>query len=253
MKRIRDAFATWPPFLKGLLREELALLLGLAVIAAGLWAFAALADEVSEKDTQSIDEKILLALRNPDDRKDPIGPRWAEEMGRDFTALGGMTVLTLLTVAIVGYLLFERKRHMALFLAITVGGGILVSSLLKYSFSRPRPDLVPHGSYVYTSSFPSGHSMMATITYLTLAAVLARAHRRRRVKIYLIAFGIFLTIAVGVSRVYLGVHWPTDVLAGWTAGTVWAISCWLIARWLQRRGQIEPPGMESEADSEEEA
>ncbi len=178
MQWIRERIAVWKPFFRGLLREELALLLGLAVIAAGLWGFAALADEVSEKDTQTVDERILLALRNPHDRKDPIGPRWVEEMGRDFTALGGMTVLTLLTAALVGYLLLERKGHMALFLAVTVGGGILVGSILKYGFSRPRPDLVPHGSYVYTSSFPSGHSMMSAITYLTLAAVLARRTSR---------------------------------------------------------------------------
>ena len=174
MKRIREYFTAGRPFFKRLFRDELALLLGLGLIAAGTWGFVALADEVSERETKSVDEKILLALRNPHDRKDPIGPRWVEEMGRDFTALGGMTVLTLLTLTVIGYLLLEHKNHMALFLAITVGGGILLGSLLKFTFSRPRPELVPHGSYVYTSSFPSGHSMMSAITYLTLAAVLAR-------------------------------------------------------------------------------
>ncbi len=251
MKRMRECIAVARDFFKGLLRDELVLLVGLGVIAAGLWAFAALADEVSEKETRSFDETILLALRNPADRSDPIGPRWVEEIGRDITALGGMTVLTLLTAAVVGYLLLERKQHLAMFLAVTVGGGILVGSILKAGFSRPRPDLVPHGSYVYTSSFPSGHSMMSAITYLTLAVVLARAHRQRRVKIYLITIAMFLTIAVGVSRVYLGVHWPTDVLAGWTVGTVWAITCWLVARWLQKRGRLEQPGLESESPENE--
>lgn len=226
----------------------MALLLGLCLIAAGLWGFAELADEVMEQETQSVDERILLMLRNPKDLSDPVGPRWVEEVGRDVTALGGMTMLTLLTVAVTVYLLLERKPHLALFLAVTVGGGIIASLVLKTVFDRPRPKLVPHGSYVYTTSFPSGHSMMSAVTYLTLAVVLARAHSRRRVKTFFILVGASITIGVGISRVYLGVHWPTDVLAGWTAGTVWAILCWLLARWLQRRGQIESAGLETERD-----
>jgi undecaprenyl-diphosphatase len=142
----------------------------------------------------------------------------------------------------------EHKPHLALFLVVTVSGGVLASSLLKYGFDRARPDLVPHGSIVYSSSFPSGHSMMAATTYLTLAVVLAQAHSRRRVKGFFIAAAALVTMAVGASRVYLGVHWPTDVLAGWTAGTVWAVCCSLIARRLQRRGQLEPPGIEKSAE-----
>jgi undecaprenyl-diphosphatase len=246
MSRLQQGIATCGRVFKGLLRDDFALLVGLCLIAGGLWGFAELADEVVERETQSFDDRLLLSLRNPDDLSDPVGPRWVEEMGRDFTALGGVAFLALLTLAVAGYLLLERKPHLAVFLAVTVGGGILASSLLKYGFSRPRPDLVPHGSIVYTSSFPSGHSMMAAITYLTLAVVLARAHSRRRVKTYFIAIAALVTMAVGASRVYLGVHWPTDVFAGWTAGTVWATSCWLIARRLQQRGQLESAGLETQ-------
>lgn len=226
--------------------DDFALLVGLCLIAAGLWVFVELADEVGEQGTQSFDERIILSLRNPDDLNDPIGPRWMEEMGRDFTALGGVAFLTLLTFTLAGYLLLEKKPHLAVFLVVIVTGGTVVSYLLKSFFSRPRPDLVPHHSIVYTSSFPSGHSMMAAVTYLTLAVVLARAHARRRVKTYFIAIAALLMIAVGISRVYLGVHWPTDVLAGWTAGTVWAASCWLVARRLQNRGQLESEGVETQ-------
>ena len=125
-------------------------------------------------------------------------------------------------------------------------GGIIASFLLKAAFSRPRPDLVPHHSIVYSSSFPSSHSMASAVTYLTLAVVMARAHGRRRVKAYFVVIAALLTMTVGLSRVYLGVHWPTDVLAGWTAGTVWAASCWLIAHGLQQHGQLESGGVETQ-------
>lgn len=224
-----------PPFL----RIELLPLLVLILIAGGIWLFAGIADEVNEGDTHQIDEEILLALRNPANRSDPLGPRWLEEMERDFTALGGVGVLLLLTGAVSVYLVLDGKNRAALLVLIAVGGALLGSNLLKHGFQRPRPDLVPHGSYVYTTSFPSGHSMLSAATYLTLGALMARVQKRRRVKIFLMGFAALLTLVVGISRVYLGVHWPTDVLAGWTAGGVWALMVWLLARWLQHRGQVE--------------
>jgi undecaprenyl-diphosphatase len=105
---------------------------------------------------------------------------------------------------------------------------------------RPRPDIVPHIVYASSTSFPSGHSMMSAVTYLTLGALLARSQARKRLKAYFLLLAAFLSLIVGVSRVYLGVHWPTDVLAGWTAGTVWAMLCWVATRWLQRRHTLEP-------------
>jgi undecaprenyl-diphosphatase len=209
------------------------------VLMAAIWVFAMLADEMMEGGTHGFDEWLLLALRNPLDRSDPLGPGWIEELGRDFTALGGVGVLTMLTLIVVGYLALLRKYSAALLVLASVGGGLLLSTLLKFGFDRPRPDLVPHGSIVYTASFPSGHSMMSAVTYLTLGALLARIQKKARVKAYLLLCSILLTVLVGLSRVYLGVHWPTDVLAGWTAGAAWALICWLIARWLQQRGHIE--------------
>ena len=158
---------------------------------------------------------------------------------RDFTALGGLGVLALITAAAIGYLLLDGKRHAALAVLVAVGGGQLLSLALKAGFDRPRPDLVPHEVAVYTASFPSGHSMMAAVTYLTLGALLARVNESWQHRLYLISIAIVLTLTVGVSRVYLGVHWPSDVLGGWALGAAWALACWAVMRRLQRRGSVE--------------
>ncbi|MDI5891767.1 phosphatase PAP2 family protein [Halomonas rhizosphaerae] len=222
-----------------LARYEFGALLCVLVLFGGVWGFVELADEVSEGDTQSIDETLLLSLRNPADHTDPLGPGWLEELGRDFTALGGVGVLVLVSLGALGYLLLARRYRAALLAAVAVPGGILLSTMMKVGFDRPRPDLVPHDSIVYTASFPSGHAMMSAVTYLTLAALLVRVQPELRLKAYILVLAILLTLLVGMSRVYLGVHWPTDVLAGWTAGAAWAALCWLAMRWMQRRGQVE--------------
>lgn len=220
-------------------RIELRVLLLLAVIAAGAWVFIELADVVREGEAASFDRALLLALRNPADPSDPLGPRWVEEMGRDITALGGFAVLFIVTAATAVYLLLIGKPHAALFVIVAVAGGEVLSTLFKAGFARPRPDLVPHGATVYTASFPSGHAMLSAVAYLTLGALLARMHAQRAVKVFFLGVAVLLTILVGASRVYLGVHWPTDVLAGWAAGAVWASLCLLAARWFQRRGAVE--------------
>ncbi|MHA3977191.1 phosphatase PAP2 family protein [Halovulum sp. GXIMD14794] len=209
-------------------------------VAALIWAFVELADEVVEGSTRALDEALLLAMRSPLDSADPLGPSWLEEIARDCTALGGVAVLTLLVFAVTGFLWLTDQRRSALFLLAVVAGGLAVSTGFKEFFARPRPDLVTHGSHVYTASFPSGHSLMAAMTYLTLAMMLARTQPRRRVKLYLLSIAVTATILVGISRVYLGVHWPSDVLAGWTLGAAWALLAWALARFLERRGELEP-------------
>jgi undecaprenyl-diphosphatase len=220
-------------------RHELATLLAIGSLAAGVWLFAALADEVMEGGTRKLDRTLLLALRRPGDLQ-PLGPPAVLNAARDITALGGPSVLTLLTIAVSLFLALAGKKHMALFVCGSIGSGLLVSTLLKDSFDRPRPDIVPHEVYAASYSFPSGHSMLSALTYLTLGAILARAHERKLLKAYFLLTALFLTVLIGVTRVYLGVHWPTDVLAGWTAGAVWALLCWLLASWLQRRRTLEP-------------
>lgn len=206
------------------------------------WAFIALADEVQEGATYALDRALLLALRNPADLSDPLGPSWLEEATRDITGLGGYTVLTIVTLAAIAYLLMAGKRAAALLVIISVVGGMLLSTGLKIGFERPRPDLVPHETRVYTASFPSGHAMLSAVTYLTLGALLARVQARRRITAFIMGLAVVITLLIGASRVYLGVHWPSDVLAGWSVGAAWASLCWFVALQLQRRGQVEKPG-----------
>lgn len=220
-------------------RRELLMLAALAVPAALLSVFLNIASEIVEGESIGFDRAILLALRTPGDPADPIGPRWLEIAIKDITSLGSTAVLTLITFAALGYLLTARKRGAALLVAVSIGGGTLLNMALKHLFARPRPDFVAHVVEASNSSFPSGHAMLSAITFLTLGALLARVESNVRVKVYVLALAVVTTVLVGASRVYLGVHYPSDVLAGWAIGAAWAIACWQMAWWLQRRGDVE--------------
>jgi undecaprenyl-diphosphatase len=214
--------------------REPSLLLILAAVAGAIWLFVEVADEVLEGEMRALDRAIILALRSAGDPNDPLGPRWVEEMMRDFTALGGLSILTVMVLAVAGYLLLADKRRTALLVVVASVGGILLGAALKYGFGRPRPDLVSHGAMVYTASFPSGHAMMSAIVYLTLGTLLASVEPNVRIKLYLFGVALLLTALVGISRVYLGVHWPTDVVAGWAAGLAWALLLWWFSLWFGR-------------------
>jgi len=218
------------------------MLVALAIGTISLWGFIKIADEVSENETQTFDRWAITAFRNPDNPSDPIGPVWVEEMARDLSALGGFAWITLATLAIGIYLLLDGKSHMALFLIGATAGGGLVSLLLKHLFARPRPDVVPHLSKVFTSSFPSGHSMLAAVIYLTLGSLLASVISKLSLKIYVLVVAVLLTVAVGLSRVYLGVHYPSDILAGWVASLAWVIGVSLVlyGRLTKPTPQAEP-------------
>lgn len=234
-------------------RVELRLLLGVLLIGLGAWLFIGLADKVIEGDTRSIDETILLALRNPADLTDPLGPPWLEEMGRDYTALGGVAVVGLVTGVVGLYLMLARRWELLWLVVIVFVGSLVLNQMLKASFNRPRPDLVPHGMHVYFTSFPSGHAMLSASVYLTLGALLARLQTQRFQAILLMGTAILVTVLVGISRVYLAVHWPSDVLAGWTAGSMWAVACWLAAWKLrQPRARQVSNGEATRAASEQE-
>lgn len=207
--------------------ETRALLIFMAAIGA-VWAFFSIAEEVSEGETHAIDERLILFFRNPADLNDPIGPRNVEEAVRDVTALGGFTVVTLATlVGVLAFLFHRRWRHAAVLLG-TVLLAEISSETMKALYSRPRPDLVPHGSYVYSASFPSGHSTASAATFLTLAVLISSLEPERRSKALVYGLALTLLVAVGFSRVYLGVHWPSDVLAGWCLGAAWAFLAWVV-------------------------
>jgi undecaprenyl-diphosphatase len=218
-------------------RLETQVLLGLVLAAGSLWAFLSIGSEMVEGDTHAIDERLLLLLRTPGDLNDPIGSRGIEEAVRDITALGGTTVVTLVTVVSVLAFLFHGKRRHALVMAAAVVLAWVSSEATKSFYARPRPELVPHGVYVYSGSFPSGHSTLAAATYLTLAMLVASLETRRRTKALAYGLAAALLTAVGFSRVYLGVHWPTDVLAGWCLGALWALAGGVALRGMGARAR----------------
>ena len=231
----------WPHALAKHRVESRILVVFVAVLAI-VFAFAKAASEVLEGDTLAFDRAFILALRQPGNLAVPIGPSWLPEAMADLTALGSITVLTVITALAAGYLIAERKPAIAAFTVAAVGGGALLGSLLKWFYQRARPDIVEQLVGHHSTSFPSGHSMNSAVVYLTLAVLVARTSQDRAVRRYLISVAIALTLSIGFSRVYLGVHWPTDVVAGWGVGGVWAVLCSLVAKSLQSQHKIEEPG-----------
>lgn len=211
-------------------RFELTTLVFFGILTGGALLFAMLAGEVVEGDTHALDEAILLALRRSGDLGETIGPYWLTHAVQDITSLGGVTVLALMTLLTTAYLVISRRIRIAIFTACSILGGWLVSTALKVIFARPRPDIVPHLVDVRDLSFPSGHAMLSAVTYLTLGALLARTQTTRATRLFMIAAALFLTLIIGLSRIFLGVHYPTDVLGGWCAGATWAVGCALVAR-----------------------
>jgi len=223
-------------FLKQLYDYEPLIYGGVLIVVLGSWVFVGVAREVVDGKTQTMDEQIVRSLRQADDPTKPLGPEWMAEIGRDMTALGGYAVLILVLLAATGFLHLDRRRGMVAFVWMSVISGYLLSMGLKSVFHRPRPNVVPHLSFVDTTSFPSGHSMMSAVVYLTLGALLARVVTTRRLKLYFLLVPLTVSMFVGISRVYMGVHYPSDVLAGWAAGLVWATVCWMTAQFLEQRG-----------------
>lgn len=227
----------WRQWLIERWRDEAGLIAGLFAAGSLVLGFLLLAEEVIEGDTERLDNALLGLFRG---EGGPIGPSWLVEMVRDITALGSFAGLGIIFIASLGYLMLLGKRHLALLMTAAVLGGVALSTLLKMAFDRPRPE-VEGAAKVFTASFPSGHAMLSAVTFLTLGALLARTNADRRVRVYFMTLAVLLTVMVGMSRIYLGVHYPSDVLAGWCLGTAWAVLCWTVALRLQGSGQVEPP------------
>ena len=219
-------------------RLEARLLVAVVAVAAAIWGFLTLGSEVGEGETAAFDKAILLALRVPG-RPDLLrGPAWLHETARDITALGGFTVLGLVTLGALAVLLvYARYRQAAVFGGTAVVAQV-ASEVIKHDIGRPRPMIVAHYDLITSSSFPSGHSLMAPAVYFTLAAIVAAGEMRPAARRLMIVAAGLLVVAIGVSRIYLGVHWPTDVVAGWTLGSAIALVAWMF---LQRRPVAQGP------------
>ncbi|MDB5452990.1 MAG: phosphoesterase PA-phosphatase related [Caulobacteraceae bacterium] len=228
-KAHRAAWRDW-------LLREIGPVAAVLVVTVGLWLFLVVADEMGEGETARIDRAILFGLRQAGDPHLPLGPKWLHVAAADVTSFGSVTGLTLIVALIAGYFAAFRRYREALILVAAAASGSLVSQALKQFFGRERPPMVLHAVEVMNPSFPSGHAMLSAVVYLTLAVLIARFSDSKRVKAYSLGAGIVMTLLVGASRVYLGVHWPSDVLAGWSLGAAWALAWWLLAWALVRFG-----------------
>jgi undecaprenyl-diphosphatase len=190
--------------------------IGLGVLLLAVLAFAGIATLVAEGVTQRVDDAVLLWLNaraTPD----------LDALALEVTALGSGFVIWMLVLIASVFLWTTRHRYSAVLLWVALLGGALLNSLLKSLFDRPRPDLFEWRTpYAGHSSFPSGHSMTAMTVYATLAYLIVRLEPSRRVRRLTLGVFALVVLMVGVSRLYLGVHYPSDVLAGFLAGFVWA-------------------------------
>jgi undecaprenyl-diphosphatase len=234
--RLRKIGESWPQ-LSG---DDARLLFVMLSVVVCVWAFFVVGDAVAARRTQQADERVLRMLRDPQDVTIPRGPAWLPGVMRDITSLGSAPVLVLFVLAVAGSLVVRRQLHALVLLLVATAGGEVLNVVLKDVFERPRPDVTLHLTEASSPSFPSGHAMESAVIYFTLAALLARLVEPRPLKLYFLALAAFLSILVGFSRVYLGVHYPSDVLAGWTAGIAWSLVCWTVASRLQREGSVEP-------------
>jgi undecaprenyl-diphosphatase len=216
-------------------RTEIATLSALLVLAFGFVAFAGLAGNLGQGLGQALDQAVLSAFRPGPDPSKAWGPWWLEMAAADLTALGSIAVLGLFATIVLVFLLLQRKHLSALLLAVGLMGGVVLSEGLKAFFGRDRPPLTFQAVETINTSFPSGHALLAAVFYLSIGVMLTRAFPRRRFKAYVLAVTITLTLIVGLTRIYLGVHWTTDVLAGWSIGSTWAMALWLVADAIQRR------------------
>ncbi|MBN2733064.1 MAG: phosphatase PAP2 family protein [Balneolaceae bacterium] len=216
---------------KGIFRE-LGIIITCLVLIAGVWLFVEISDQISDKETRSFDQYVLSSLRQADDPTKPVGPEWGTEIARDITALGSKTLLIIIVLSVAGFLFLKKHYGQAWLIIGASLLGVILMSGLKLLFMRERPDIIPHLTATLDPSYPSGHTLMSAVIYLSLAAMLSYFQKSRTLKIYSIIVAIILTFLVGVSRVYLGVHYPTDVLAGWALGFAWAALCWIIFRYF---------------------
>lgn len=228
-------------------RTEIGAVVALLVLALGVLAFVELADDMREADGQAFDQAVLHAVRPfADDPGRPWGPWWLHEAAADVTSLGGISVLALFALIALGFLVIQKKRLSALLLVVGLGGGVALSEGLKAVFERERPPQAYQAVETLNASFPSGHALLSTVFYLTLGVMLTRAFPRRRLKAYVLAVSVVIALLIGLTRIYLGAHWASDVFAGWSVGAAWAMVLWLAAYALERRQRVRGAALHDE-------
>jgi undecaprenyl-diphosphatase len=211
------------------------LMIGAGAVAAASLVLGLIGTLIDRGLQFDFDSNILLAMRHGTAHGAAIGPVWLKQAMVDITAMGGETVLVIVVTITAGFL--AAKRHwltMALVLGGTISGSIAVA-IAKGLIGRARPALTDHLVQVTSASFPSGHAANSAIIYLTIAFLIVQIVEERRARIYILATAAVLVTAIGFSRVYLGVHWPSDVLAGWSFGTLWALAWWALGAWARLR------------------
>jgi undecaprenyl-diphosphatase len=203
-----------------------------AIVVSGLcWAgFAGMVWLVTTGRTGGFDQPGLLFWRNGVGLV-PKGPKFLLEAVRDLTSLGGVLLRNMIAIGAVTALLFLRIRREAILLALTVVGAWIVEGIIKGLVGRPRPEIVPHLTEAGGASFPSGHAFNSAVVYIAIALAFATLSARESVRLTIIGGAIVLSLLVAWTRVWLGVHFPSDVVAGWLGGAGWAF---LAAALLQR-------------------
>jgi undecaprenyl-diphosphatase len=194
-------------------------LVGGAIIAiAGTAAFVELASHVRSGATQTFDESVMRWMG-------AHRIEWIERSLLEITALGTGLVVMMIVVISALFLIATQHRFSAFLLLVASAGGIVLNAVLKSSFDRPRPQLFEWLTVPSSSSFPSGHAMSSAIVYFTVAYLIARLEKRRWMRTLTILSSLLLVLLISVSRLYLGVHYPSDVLAGVIIGLAWAGFC----------------------------
>lgn len=228
-------------------RAEVAAVIALLIIALGVFVFVRLADNLPQIDGEGFDWLVLGAVRPiAGDPSMPWGPWWLHEAAMDISSLGGISVLGLFALIALGFLLMSAKRLSALLLVVGLAGGVFLSEGLKAVFDRARPPQAYQVVDTLNASFPSGHALLSTVFYLSVGVMMTRAFPRRRFKAYAIGVGIVIALLIGLTRIYLGAHWASDVFGGWSVGAAWAMLLWLVAYAAERRQRVNHSRLQDE-------
>lgn len=220
-------------------RTEIGAVAALMAGTLGLALFFTVAEGVSVGEDQRVDWAILHWLRPfADDPDRPIGPWWLHEAAVDITSLGGISVLLVFALTAIGFLLMHGKKLSAALTLVGLAGGVALSEGLKVIYDRPRPPAEYQLVDTLNASFPSGHALLATVFYLSVGVMITRAFPRARVKAYALFCAVVMVLLIGLTRIYLGAHWASDVVAGWGIGAFWAMLLWLFAYAAERRQRV---------------